>query len=496
MMKVKANNIPLDPGSFAKEASGGAWQPFKHLILIVELLLYLVQGRLSRLMIFMPPRHGKSELISHYFLTWFLGHFPELRIILATHSARFSRKWGRRSRNLIRKVGKKLFPVPIELAEDSNAADQWDIKGHNGGLFTSGSGGAILGEGAHGFVIDDPTKGFRKARSKAHQEELGDWWFTEAKTRLDSEINKGYKPWVLGIWQRLNKWDLAGQILYKKDENGNIVENEPQIPFKEAIKILRNGGAIPYGTWVILNLPALAKEDDPLGRKPGEALWPEKVPKNELENIKKEMGSFRFEAVYQGEPKDPDGDVFKRVWFKNSKMKKKEILEITKDLPKLRYWDFGASGDAGDATAGILSAWDGEYLYFIKLTHGKYSAKRVLTTFKIISISDGKEVSIRVEQEPGSNSKILVQKFRQEKELKGHRIRSDNVRKAGDKLTRSFDLQALAEDDKIRIAEDIYGIVVDEHVEFTGEDGGEDNIVDTCTGSARHWLRPKRKVRA
>ena len=485
MTKVKVEDIPLDPGSFAMKASSGTWRPFKHLILCIELLLYVVQGRLSRLMIFMPPRHGKSFLISHYFLTWFLGHFPDKRIILATHSARFSRKWGRKARNLLKKIGIDLFPVKVELSEDSTAADQWDIKNHEGGLLTLGTGGALLGEGANGFIIDDPTKGFKKARSKAHQEELNDWWFTEAKTRLDADLEKGHKPWVIAINQRLNKKDFTGQVL----------ESEPQMPFLEAIEILRKGGSIPYGTWVVLNLPAIAEENDPLGRKIGDALWPEKIPEKELRDIKKEMGSFRFEAVYQGEPRDPEGDVFKRIWFEKSSVPKKEIIEKTKELPKLRYWDLGASGDAGDATAALLTAWDGEYLYFLKLVHGKFTAKQVISMFKGTTVKDGKEVTVMIEQEGGASPKILIRKLRQEKEIKKHRIRSDNVRKAGDKLTRSFDLQALAEDDKIRIADDIYDIIVNQIVEFTGEEGGEDNIVDTCTGSSRYWLRPKRKVR-
>ncbi|KZX17631.1 phage terminase large subunit family protein [Methanobrevibacter filiformis] len=482
-MKAKAEDIPSDPGSFAMWASEGTWQPSKHLILIIELLLYVIQGRLSRLMIFMPPRHGKSLLVSHYFLTWFLGHFPDKRVILATHSANFSRRWGRRARNLLKKIGIDLFPVPIELAEDSTAAHQWDIKNHSGGLLTTGTGGSILGEGAHGFLIDDPTKGFKKARSKVHQEELNDWWFTEAKTRLDTDIATGIKPWVVGIWQRLNVQDLAGQIL----------ETEPQISFKEAIEILRNGGSIPYGTWVICNTPAIAKENDVLGRDKGEALWSDKVPIEELKAIKKQMGSFRFEAVYQGEPKTPDGDVFKRIWFSKSRIAKEEIIKLTEELPKLRYWDFAASGEDGDATAGLLSSWDGEYLYFIKLKHAKLSPKAVITTFEQTSIHDTKKTIIQIEQEPGGMSKLLIQKFRQIKELKGFRILPDKVSKAGDKLTRSFDLQALAEDDKIQISDDIFDEIVDELCEFTGEDGGVDNITDTATGSARYWLKPKRR---
>lgn len=481
-----SKKIPLDPGSFAIAASDGAWKPFPHLRLIIEILLYVVQGRLSRVMFFLPPRHGKSELISHYFLTWFLGHFPDLRIILATHSASFSRKWGRRARNLIKRVGKKLFPEPIELAEDSNAAEQWDIKNHKGGLFTSGIGGSILGEGANGFIIDDPTKGFKKARSKTHQGELNDWWFTEAKTRLEAVINKGMKPWVIGIWQRLNKNDFSGQIL----------ESEEQIDFHKAIKILRDGGSIPYGTWVVVNLPAIAKENDPLEREPGEPLWPEQKSLKELQDIKKEMGSFRFEAVYQGEPRDPEGGVFKRWWFKNSKMPLQEVLKKIEKLPQLRYWDLAASGDEGDAAAGLLTAYDGEYMYIAKLNHGNYSASKMLSQFENTAIKDTKRVAIRIEQEGASSPKILIQKFRQSKKLKGFKIRPDKVAGRGDKLVRSFDFQALCEDGKVIIADNIFDLVVEECVEFTGEEGGEDNIVDAGSGSARYWTRPKRKVNA
>ena len=480
---------------FAMYASGGAWIPFRHLILVCELLMYVIQGRLSRVMIFMPPRNGKSELISYYFLTWLFGYFPDTHIILATHSARFSRKWGRRVRNLLKKLGNTVFPEPINISQDSQAADIWDIEGHDGGLVTNGVGGAILGEGANGFIIDDPTKGFKKARSKTHQQELNDWWYTEAKTRLNADIENGRKPWVLAIFQRLNINDLAGQILYKK-EGDKTVPNEPQIPFDEAIEILRNGGSIPYGTWVILNLPAIAMEDDPLGREVGEPLWEEQKPLEELQQIKREMGSFRFNAVYQGEPREPEGNVFFREWFKNSKVPDNEMDKMVAKLPSMRYWDLGASGEDGDPTAANLSYWDGEYLYLRKQLNRKLTAKGVLDYFKDICIRDGINTLVFVEQEPGASPKVLIRTLQHLPGLSRHKIRPDNVAHAGDKLTRSFDLQALAEDGKVLIAESIFEMVVDELVEFTGEEGGMDNITDTCTGAARFWTRKRPKVNA
>jgi phage terminase large subunit-like protein len=185
--------------------------------------------------------------------------------------------------------------------------------------------------------------------------------------------------------------------------------------------------------------------------------------------------------------------IIKRSWFKNSRMKKSDIDRIVKDLPKLRYWDFGATADSGDPTAGLKSAYDGEYVYFTRLVHGAFSPKKTLKKHKTTTINDGKETTSKIEKEPAASPKLLLQKIREDPDLKGHRILEDNVRKAGDKITRTFDFQTLAEDDKIKIASDIYDDIVEECVEFDGEEGGEDNIVDTCSGSVRHWLQPQRR---
>lgn len=170
--------------------------------------------------------------------------------------------------------------------------------------------------------------------------------------------------------------------------------------------------------------------------------------------------------------------------------------EMIKDLPSLRYWDLGASGEEGDNTAANLSYWDGEYLYFRKQLNKGLTPLQVDKYFVDTTIRDGKQTVVRIEQEPGASPKVLINKFQRHKKLRGYRIRPDKVRKAGDKLTRSFDLQALAEDGKVLIAESIFDMVVNELVEFTGEEGGTDNITDTCTGAARYWLRPKRKLNA
>lgn len=503
--------FPLGPGTFAIESSDGRWKAFNHLIIVIELLMYLVDGKFNRLMIFMPPRHGKSWLISKYFLTWFLGSFPDLRIILATHMASFSAKWGRISKNLLEQYGKKLFVKEmlteegeqvlvnneIKLDKNSQASYRWDIEGHEGGLVTAGIGGGLLGEGMNGGIIDDPTKGFKKANSKTHQQELNDWYYTEFKTRADKDLSTGKYPWIIYIAQRLNKKDLAGQILYGLNDED---PGEPHIDAKQALNILRNGGTIPMGTWVVLNLPALAEENDILGREPGEALCPSILDEEDLKQIHKDMGSFRFNAIYQGNPQEREGTIFKRWWFKDDNGNLLPHLFITEsELPDtintIRYWDFAASGEDGDATAGLLTTYIDNKLIILDLVHGKFTAKKTLEKFTAVSKSDGKATIQWIEQEPGSGTKLLIQKFRQEETLKGHKIRPDKVSK--DKVDRAFDLEAMAEDSRIRMVKGWWNPkLVDQLIEFTGEEGGEDDIVDTCTGSARKWLRPRRKVRA
>jgi hypothetical protein len=524
-------SFPLGPGTFALEASNGRWRAFKHLVVVIELLMYLVQGRFNRLMVFMPPRHGKSWLISKYFLAWFLGSFPDLRVILATRDATFSAKWGRITKQLLEKYGKRLFvkeigykdengelkriiePNQVELDKSSNASYRWDIKDHDGGLFTAGIGTGILGEGAHGLIIDDPSKGFKKVNSKAHQLELNDWFYTEGTTRLDKDMDTGRNPWIIYIAQRLGTKDLAGQILngFHDDDPG-----EPHIDASEALEILRGGGSIEPGTWVVLNLPALAEENDILGRSEGEALCPQIKDEEELRKIQKAMGSFRFEAIYQGNPREREGKIFKREWFLDERGEiLGSILTNSQKLPdplnELRYWDFAASGEEGDNLAATKTGYyqttrmiEGAAINLNEmvvrgLLHGKYSSNQVLNRFEKITIKDGKSCKRMVEQEPGSMAKLLITKFRRNRKLKGYpKIQADKVKDS--KLDRSFDLEVMAETGRLLFDTDSLSTseikkIVYELIEFTGEEGGEDNITDTLTGSARHWERRRRKVK-
>ena len=269
------------PAGLAWLASRGAWIPARHLRLLNRYLLDLAHGRIKRLMVMLPPRHGKSELSSHYFPAWFLGTFPYKRIMLASHGDRFAKSWGRKVRDVLKEWGGPLWGV--KLRRDSGAIDEFDladVPGFAGGMKTAGIGGDFTGRGCDGLIIDDATKNAEQAESATWQERLWEWWRGTARTRLHPG------GWVLMIQTRWTRKDLPGRIQ----------ENRPD-------------------DWTVLRLPAIAEDHDPLGRQPGEALWPEQWPLAELRDTELELGPKWWDAEYQQNPHPEGGTEWPAEWF-------------------------------------------------------------------------------------------------------------------------------------------------------------------------------------
>jgi len=271
------------PAGLAKLASRKRWIFKPHLQLINEKLLGVAGGWVKRLLIQLPPRHGKSEFVSHYFPVWFLGNHPDDPVILASYEADFAATWGRKARNTFAEWGPEVFG--LELSPDSSATARWGIEGHRGGMSTAGVGGAISGKGAKCFLIDDPVKNYEQAQSQIYRDKIWDWYRSTAYTRLEPD------GVIILIMTRWNEDDLAGRILAGQDDE----DPEP---------------------WDVVSLPAIAEENDLLGRKPGEALWPERFPIEQLLKIKKDIGSFLFESLYQQNPTRREGELIRRSWWK------------------------------------------------------------------------------------------------------------------------------------------------------------------------------------
>lgn len=279
---LKRRVAQSSPAHLAALVSREEWQWAKHLTLLDRKVMDAIEGPTKRLLVTMPPRHGKSEFASKWLPTWYLGRWPDRRVILASYGASFAASWGRKTRDLLSEHGPRLYG--IDLRRDNKAADEWLIEGYRGGMQTCGVGGPLTGKGADLLIIDDPVKNAEEANSEVYREKTWDWYTSTAYTRLEPGGA------VILIQTRWHEDDLAGRILAKAAETGE--------------------------SWSVVNLPALAGDGDQLGRSPGEPLWPERYGRSDLDGIRRTIGSYQFSALYQQSPVPPEGGLFKRSWFR------------------------------------------------------------------------------------------------------------------------------------------------------------------------------------
>lgn len=278
------------PGCLALVTSQGKWTPARHLVqldlMLAEAIADAEQGKLDGLVVSMPPQHGKSELCSKHLPAWYLGSYPDRRVILVGYEADFAGAWGRKAREILERWG-HLFGVRV--SRTSSAAARWDLEGRDGGMSTAGVGGPITGKGAHLLIVDDPVKNDEQARSATARQKAWEWWQSTASTRL--------RPGGLFviIQTRWHRDDLTGRILEQAAETG--------------------------ARWRQIKFPALAEEQDVLGRKPGEALWPEMYSRERLEQIKATRTAYYWQSLYQQNPVSegsaewPESYFGPSIWF-------------------------------------------------------------------------------------------------------------------------------------------------------------------------------------
>lgn len=303
---------------------------------IVEAIARAQERRLDRpeiLLVEVPPRHGKSSLISENTPAWFLGTFPDLRVILASYEADFAGSWGRKARDLLEEFGIELFGV--EVAGGSAARSRWDLAHRKGGMVTAGVGGAITGRGAHLLIIDDPLKNAEQAMSDVVREKQWQWWLSTARTRLEPGSV------VVVLMTRWHADDLGGRMLKASEAGGD--------PVRE------------------IRLPALAGPDDPLGREEGEALWPSRYGREWLEATRDALGAYWFAALYQGTPVPDEGGVFSRKYFRYFELDGEQVVLrlpggdtqtwAISECRKLSYVDLAASEKQTADYTALTEVW-------------------------------------------------------------------------------------------------------------------------------------------
>jgi predicted phage terminase large subunit-like protein len=268
-----------------------------HHRLICQKLNQFARGEVKRLMVFMPPRYGKSELVSRRLPAFLLGRDPLLSIISTSYSADLAARMNRDVQRIIDSDAyRKIFPdtrlnssnVRTSQTAWLRNSDTFEVVGHGGTYRCAGVGGGITGMGADVIIVDDPIKNQEEADSLTYREKIWEWYTSTLYTRLNDENGR-----ILVTLTRWHEDDLAGRLL-------QLQTVEP-----DADK------------WEVISFPAIRETDiDPLDpREIGEALWPEKHSIAKLANVKATAGSRVWGALYQQNPKPIEGTIIKHSYL-------------------------------------------------------------------------------------------------------------------------------------------------------------------------------------
>jgi predicted phage terminase large subunit-like protein len=274
----------------------------RHHEFLARQLQRLESGRCKRLIVNIGPRHGKTELASKKFAAWYSARHPDKSLIFGTYNDNFAGDIGRAVRDNIQSHEHR-FVFPDHALRDGSEAANRLMTLEGGQLSFVGRGGSITGRGGHGIIIDDPIKDRKEADSKLIRDQLWEWFTQVIGTRLmDSDA------WIMLIQTRWHEDDLVGRL------------TDPMNPFYDKDEA---------AGWEMVDLPALALDNDILHRRPGEALWPERFPVKFLQQQQR-LDPRGFQALYQGRPSASTGSYFMAEWIRTYKQD---------ELPKnLRYY--------------------------------------------------------------------------------------------------------------------------------------------------------------
>lgn len=289
-----------------------------------------------RLMLFVPPRHGKSTLCSVNFPAWHLGKHPNHEFIGCSYASSLAMRFSRKVRQLLRDPGYKAIFPDTELNPEYQGAEEWETT-KGGAYLAAGVNGGITGKGAHILLIDDPVKNREDAESQNSRDSVYDWYTSTAYTRLAPGGG------VLIILTRWHDDDLAGRLLSMAEESE---EN-----------------------WEVVKYPAIAEEDEQFRAK-GEALHPARYPLPSLEQIRRTLGPRDWTALYQQNPVSDEGEYFKRdqIQYYN-----REQL----DMDSLNYycaWDLAVGQkERNDFSVGLVVGVDSnDDIYIVDVKRGRF----------------------------------------------------------------------------------------------------------------------------
>ncbi len=451
-----------DPRGFVdftrRAAPRYVWYP--HCLTLAKVLERIATGELRRVMVFMPPRHSKSETISRLFAAWYLLRFPDRTVGLCSYAAGLAFTLSRSARDNFLAGGGEIRP-------GASAVGHW-MTTRGGGMWAAGAGGPITGKGFHLGILDDPVKNAEEAGSVVVRERLTEW-YTSTFTTREMPGNSA----ILLVQTRWHQEDLAGWLLRRErtgmDEQGWHVVSMPAIAEP-------NGEPWPQGCTV---------EPDP--RAEGEALCPPLFPADRLRAIERQVGSRFWSALYQQRPTAREGSFFKTGWFTLADAAPARMRE------HVRYWDLASAAPGrGDYTVGALMAIDPEGICWIediiRFQAGPAERNRLVVTTASVDASRYGRVKVIVEKPPGAGTEVCEALIRQ---LAGYFVAADRVHH--DKVTRAEPFAAQVEAGNVRLVKGEWNsLFLEEAASFPF--GSHDDQVDAVAGAFNNLCRPAARV--
>jgi predicted phage terminase large subunit-like protein len=307
--------------------------------LLLDRLEAIERGEIDRLLVLMPPGAAKSTFVSTLFPPWYLARHPDHAIIAASHTAELAERFGRRVRNLINEHSATL---DITLAPDIQAAGQWETTA-GGEYFAAGVLGAVTGRRADLVIIDDPVKSRAEADSETVRERVGEWFRADLLTRL----KPGAK--IVLVMTRWHEDDLGGRLLAEMEAGGR--------------------------RWEVLKLPMEAELHDPLGRAPGEILWPQWFRPDMVAEAKRDARTWS--ALYQQRPAPDEGTYFSRDWLRPA-----NSIPRREDMRIYGGSDYAVTANDGDWTVHAVVGVDADSrLWLLDLWRGQTASDGWIESF-------------------------------------------------------------------------------------------------------------------
>ena len=392
------------PASTAAKWSyrGEKWERHPHLSLISDYVRRTLYEPL-RLIVSIPPRHGKTQLISLWTPIWYLANNPTHRVGLTTYAAALANMLGRKARDTIEATPE----LGIKVRSDMRGADLFGTD--SGGYMMSTSiGGPMTGHGYNLLIIDDPIKDREAANSPLSRQKMWDWWTSTARTRLEPGGS------VIVLMTRWHEDDIVGRML-----DNNLGERYEHI-----------------------NLPAIAESpDDPLGRKEGDALWPERYSSDHLINIiQPAVGPADWAGLFQQRPAPLKGGFFERGWW--------EIVQAVPTGGKtVRGWDLAATAQGGDYTCGCKMTLVNGIYYIEDMVRERFSASDVERLLVTTASQDRTHVIQDLPQDTGQSGKSQVQYL--VRQMAGYAVKFSV--ESGSKEARAYPVSAQAGAENIKL---------------------------------------------